>query len=493
MNLFSDSALLLRSRSVWEAADSGILLWRNSFAYFIPFFALPVIITACLLRLIPPESRVLSYLILWWLKPLFDRLALHVVAARFFRADGDSPSLFGGLWAMRRGLVGDLLWRRFSSKRAAAMPVRVLERVGGRQFRLRKKALAAGGLNFCTLITVMGLALEAFLLLSKTAFVALLTQMFFPVGLDFLLANREIIEALLFAAFCFNYILVGSLYVCMGFGLYINSRVEVEGWDLQLLFRQFAAAARPAAKPILLLCVFLALSPASPLSAAEHDFASLPPPDAAALGILEEVLAAPDFGEYREGWGIRLRERERAERAEAPDPAPAPPWLESVRQVFGYVLMGIALLALAALAAFVLYWYWKNGNARAARSRRTGRTYANPLFSAESPETLFARADDFYRRGKMREAWAACLSACIGAYAKHRSLSFPPDATEYGCLELVRRALPAEAGGFGSLVQNWILFAYGGKSPDQGAFEQSLAYGRTLLTAPAGERRSHEP
>jgi hypothetical protein len=27
----------------------------------------------------------------------------------------------------------------------------------------------------------------------------------------------------------------------MGFGLYLNSRVEVEGWDIELLFRDFAA------------------------------------------------------------------------------------------------------------------------------------------------------------------------------------------------------------------------------------------------------------
>jgi len=259
MNPFSVSALSLRRRSVWEAADSGILLWRNNFIHFIPFFALPVWIIACGLRLLP--FTYLSYLILWWLKPLFDRLVLHVVSARFFSEPvpfrgGTSPDqspvaglgsgfrfreLCRGLWGMRRGLLGDLLWRRFSPGRGARMPIRVLERMGRKQFRQRKKNLAAGGLNFCSLMSLLGFALEVMLLLSEMAFVIMITQMFFPMT-GVLRDNLETVEVFIFAAFCFNYILVGSLYVCMGFGLYINSRVEVEGWDLQLLFQKFAGS-----------------------------------------------------------------------------------------------------------------------------------------------------------------------------------------------------------------------------------------------------------
>jgi hypothetical protein len=89
-------------------------------------------------------------------------------------------------------------------------------------------------------------------------------------------------------------------------------------------------------------------------------------------------------------------------------------------------------------------------------------------------------AEDFFRQGQIREAWAACLSGCLGAFAQYRNLSFPVGATEYGCLALVRKAHLSEAGGFEELVNNWILFVYGGKPPVEGAFEQALEYGRSL-------------
>ena len=238
------SALSLRRRSVWEAADSGLLLWRDSFIHFIPFFALPVWITACVLRFLPENLFFLSYLVLWWLKPLFDRLVLHVVSLRFFGNPAPSHfrELLKGFWGIRRGLLGDLLWRRFSPGRAARMPIRVLERIGRKQFGLRKKTLEAGGLNFCYLVSALGLVLEGMLLLGETLFVIMVTEVFSSTALGYMRDSPETIEIFIFAAFCFNFILVESLYVCMGFGLYINSRVEVEGWDLQLLFQKFAGS-----------------------------------------------------------------------------------------------------------------------------------------------------------------------------------------------------------------------------------------------------------
>ena len=501
---FSHSVLSLRRRSVWEAVDSGLLLWRSSFIHFIPFFALPVWIAACALRLLP--FTYLSYLVLWWLKPLFDRLVLHVVSIRFFGSP--APSRFRELrrffWGnLGRGLLGDLLWRRFSPGRAARMPIRVLERMGGKQFRRRKRALVPGGLNFCYLLSVLGLAMEAMLLFGEIVFVMMVAQMFFPSALGYMRDNMETMEIFIFAAFCLNFILVESLYVCMGFGLYINSRVEVEGWDLQLLFHKLAEGnRRPFAGPaaVLFLCLFLALTPAAhaePVEPAEETELVMEeseekpveyfPEDFPFAGkgsqeALAEILASPDFGSQKEGWGIRFRERF-PERPEMPE-LDFDPWvkvMEKIRQVFSFALRFLLIIAIAGFAIFAFYWLWKNQRNSFRRKGGGGRSYANPLLSGESPETLFARAEDFFNQGKLREAWAACLAGCLGVYTRYRSLSFPIETTEYGCLEMVRRALPAEAGGFGDLVQSWILLAYGGRAPGKGAFEQALAYGRSLL------------
>jgi len=513
MKAFSFSALMLRRRSVWEAADSGVLLWRSNIAYLIPFYVAPVLIAAVALRLILPDNlRFVSYLALWWFKPLFERLALNVVSSRFFSGGSEPPlavssdlfqtypptrlgELCKGIWQMRWGLSGDLLWRRFFPGRSASMPIRVLERSGGEQFRQRKRSLASGGLDFCVLVTFLCLVLEAVLLAGKVSFTIMILQVFFPQGIDLLWNNMEMVELFIFAAFCFNYILVGSLYVCMGFGLYINSRVEVEGWDLQLLFQKFAArpggrsAARRGAGLALLLCLFLMLP-----QTAYGDSQALPSPDPRHLEMLEEILASPDFGEFSDGWGIGFRPRT-AREARREMPAFNMPNLENIRQAFGYIVRGMAILALAVFVGFaVVYWYrayWKNQ--RTGGGVQSGRKNYAPLqFSTASPESLFACAEDFFRQGNQRQAWAACLAGCIAACSKYRRVSFPAAATEYGCLDLVRRKMPEEAAGFGELVRNWILFAYGGRHPADAAFEQALSYGRSLLQAQSVQWRHDE-
>ena len=511
MNPFSEGALSLRRRSVWEAIDSGILLWRSNFVHFIPFFALPAWIIACCLRFLPDSYFYLSYLILWWLKPFFDRLLLHVVSRRFFSAPGNGADEASGheasgheasgrvrnlrrgiLKTLFRGLLGDLLWRRFSPGRAASMPIRILEQADKTQFRRRKKALAAGGLNFCSFATVFGLAAEGMLLLGEFLFVIVICQMFFPPALSYMRDNMQMTEIFIFAAYCLNFILAESLYVCMGFGLYINSRVEVEGWDLQLLFQKFSSGGSkvsgPAKNAALFICLFLIAAPAVHVSAEEPSAESapveffpehFPAPGQEQVDKLKESLASKDFGSEKAGWGIRFKENE--DQKKIPDVNFAP-WLEKIRRAFSLILRSLVVLVLAASVCFAFFWFVKfYRNSSWQKRRGRGGGYRNPAAAPQSPESLFARAEDLYGRNLFREAWAACLAGYIGIYSAYRSLSFPVDATEYDCLCLVRQHLPDDAEIFAPLVQNWVLLAYGGRSPAGGAFEEALASGRSLL------------
>ena len=252
----SSSILEMRRRSVWEAADSGILLWRDNFLYFIPVFAAPVWIIASALMFIPDDFRWVSWFGLWWLKPLFERFCLQVVAVRFFRNNPDAglfndPDSLSSSWGFRRilkGLLanifsylpGDLLWRRLSPFRPATMCLRLLERPKPGLYKERKKVLASGGLNFSALLSCIGPSLELILLGGEIVFTIIILEIFFPHIPWVMRINSLNFLLFVYIAYCFNYILVGSLYVCMGFGIYINSRTTVEGWDIELLFRKFS-------------------------------------------------------------------------------------------------------------------------------------------------------------------------------------------------------------------------------------------------------------
>jgi hypothetical protein len=129
---------------------------------------------------------------------------------------------------------------------------------------------------------------------------------------------------------------------------------------------------------------------------------------------------------------------------------------------------------------FSLYRYYLYRRDFVLGKFKDGVNYRNPLLSPESPEALFNKAADFFGADNIREAWACCLRGTIAAYTRYGGVLFPPDATEYGCLSLVRSVRGESSGGFEELVREWILLAYAGKDPPEGSFEKALGFGRAL-------------
>jgi hypothetical protein len=480
----SGRGLRLRRRNFWEAADSGLLLWRKNFFLFLPFFAIPLWICAFALRLLPENFRSWSPLVLWFLKPLFDRPVLHIISVRFFEKDCGMKRLLRGFWkTIFRALPGDLLWRRFSPFRSAVMPVRILENVKSREAKRRRQALKMGGLNFGAFLTIWGIALSVVLMGGEILFsfvmIELVQENYISSVSDFL-TNGEIFY---YAAWCVNYMLVESIYVCMGFGVYINSRVEVEGWDIEILFRNIAEAARKKG-PILAALVFIAafgfFSPAA-VSAAE----SPAPITQAPLETLEEIFSSGDFGGEKDGWGIRLKKP--IELREAPDfDFDIAPWMEKIKQIFAVTLRVILAAVIAALAVMTFLYFRKNYRPKThiASEVKISSHYAK---KGERPELLLEKAQGFYARGEIRIAWGYCFSAAIGFWSLRCGIVFPDNATEYECLRLVRSVetpdtSPSE---FADLVVQWAGLAYGGRRPGEGAFEKAIAHCKTMETGHA--------
>jgi hypothetical protein len=352
-------------------------------------------------------------------------------------------------------------------------------------------------------------------------------NMFFPGAFmslwDFMVQE----ERFIFIAYCVNYMLVESLYAAMGFGVYINSRVETEGWDLQLLFQQFEKAGTGENSSFsgapgvlhsnkillsLILCLFLfsqvpanaedfSVSPAGEEETEESieepmEFFPEPflPDEAIPREALDEVLASPDFGYSKPGWSIRVKDGKEPELNTRETSEDLLAEFEKIKKFLGFALRIFVCLAIGGFAAFVLYrLYRRRDGFDSGKGRGKGRVnYRNPLFSPESPEALFNKAAEFFASGNIREAWAACLKGSIAAYSQYGDISFPSGATEYGCLALVRSSYSGDAGGFGELVTNWIYLAYAGRNPPEGSFEKSLGFGRALETT-LGSRPSGEP
>ncbi|MDR1279043.1 MAG: hypothetical protein LBK02_09845 [Treponema sp.] len=496
MNLPHEGALVLRQRSPWEAADAGLLLWRAGFMYFLPFFALPFWVCAFGLRLLPENIYRWSWLILWYLKPLFDRPILHIISVRFFESNSGTKRLLRGLGkALFRGLPGDLLWRRFSLLRSAVMPLRVLEKLRGKAVKKRKQELERGGLQFCSFLTIWGFSLEFVLLAGELLFSLLMIELvqegYVSSPGDFF----DKMEIFIFAAWCVNYMLVESLYVCMGFGLYINSRVALEGWDIEILFRKFTGARKKKRIFPKTLAVLLLAGCLLPFRLQAETALPAEPGEDAPLETLEGIFASDDFGGKREGWGIRFKKQ--AKEREPVDFNLAP-WVQTIKQVFAHILRLAIILGIGSLGFFCIrYLYKKRGKKPPGpRGLKTGSRFPP---GRQNPEALMAEAQALYERGDIRRAWRCCLAALFESWSRYRGTAFPPDATEYGCLALARASADAGAadsadgsGGeeletFASAITRGTALAYGGRLPPEGSFGEALVFCRSLGAGPAGK------
>ncbi|MCL2834288.1 MAG: hypothetical protein FWD78_14040, partial [Treponema sp.] len=407
-------------------------------------------------------------------------------------------------------LAGDLLWRRFSPFRCTSMPLRLMEKLKRRQYRGRSSALAAGGFNFSLLLSCLGLPLEVILLGGEFVFLATFLQIMMPEYRIYNELDTPVVFNIFYGLYCINYILVESLYVCMGFGIYINSRVEVEGWDIELLFRKFCRKFAGAAKIFLVVFCLLAVVPLQPLQA-EESFAGgdrvelnpkpappiiilfppgFVPPESVPSKDLDEVLLSPDFGGKEPSWRIVPKDREIQTAQQAAD---YPPWLKQLREILAQSLRVFIIIIIAASVIFLLVRLYLFRRGRKKTTGNKGADFnSNPIAARGDPDYLFNQAELFFNRGDIRKAWACCLSGVLSAFDLYLNITVPSYATEYGCLQLVQSRcgkissdnLPVPAaqltGGFSELINNWILLAYGAKEPASPGFENALAFGRSL-------------
>jgi hypothetical protein len=119
------STVRLRSREPWEAVDLGVAMlrawWRTAYGALL-IVVLPI---ALILHVLLASRPWLALLLTWWLKPLYDRIVLHVFAHAVFGA----PPRVADTLANWRHLIGSttlgtaLLWGRLDSARAFNLPV----------------------------------------------------------------------------------------------------------------------------------------------------------------------------------------------------------------------------------------------------------------------------------------------------------------------------------------------------------------------------------
>lgn len=134
----------IRPRRAWEAVDLGLLMARRWWWSMTKVWLLLTLPLFLLLNLVPQDWIWLSTVIIWWLKPLFERPLLHILSQAVFGYLPDTRSTLKAFPAQAaRQWFLSLTWRRFSFTRSLDLPVIQLEGLSSERRKQRLGILTA--------------------------------------------------------------------------------------------------------------------------------------------------------------------------------------------------------------------------------------------------------------------------------------------------------------------------------------------------------------
>jgi len=474
----TETSLVIRPRSYWEALDLGILLagrYRRLLVLSWIGMTLPVfiILTAVLWRY--PTAVML---VLWWLKPAFDRLPLFILSQALFE---DPPTLGQALrrWPalLRPQLLASLTWRRLSLSRSYGLPVQQLEKLDGGARQKRLTLLRKNNGGAARWLTIVGMHLELALWTGMMALLYLLLPDSLPSPWD-----SDITEVTghfegswpehLSNVFYWLVIAIWEpIYVSCGFTLYLNRRTVLEAWDIELVLRQLRQRLGAIAA-LLLVAGMLVLPVPSAFAAAAPDTPRLlnqTVSSQAAHQTILRIVGEPPFRnpETVTRWSF----------GQAPDaavPSARPPLLPGLNVGWLATLIELCLWSLLAGTTSLLIWRhgeWLRTFVQRLRPPAKSRHTPPPqLFGLMlKPQSLpgdVASAVEHLWPEQPREALGLLYRALLSRVLNEYQLRVKAADTEAQVLaEIARLGLPELTQFSTHLTQHWQNLAYGHRPP----------------------------
>ena len=470
----------LRPRTSWEAMDLGLRLlrewWRPVFAAWfcvvIPIFLVGFGVTWW--------APWLGAFLIWFAQPLWDRVVLHVLSRGLF---GAVPTLSETLREVPRLLFRgwpQAFLARFDPTRVLVAPVYQLEDLRGGQASRRKSVLRARGAGASLTLSLFCWGMELLVAAGVVGFVFLALPQT-PTFNELLLADLEdwVYPTWLQLVFVFSWLvahsLIEPLHVAAGFGLYVNRRTHLEGWDVEIQFRQLA---RRLARIGTVSAVLLALGAGFSAVAqaqdglfgekTQHELGDLSPAQA-----MEEVLADPDFSTsetqsdwVRKGEGQSLSEFLQGCRGEPEQQQPltGPDLSAASGRLQGFLW---ALMAVGVVFMLLMLFHGRGGGGLKGLLERPlpeSRSGVDPARARSLPPNLPQVARGLWEEGQHALAIGLLYQGAVADLVR-RGLPIDEGATEGECLRVVRKQIKGEPlKYFRALTSTWQTLAYAHRS-----------------------------
>jgi hypothetical protein len=502
----TDASVIIRPRSAWEALDLGVLLARRHRSLLSCSWALLTLPAFILLSVIFWQYPSIAMLLFWWLKPLYERLPLHILAQAIF---GATPSLRQAFKALpgllKPQLLASLTWRRLSVTRSFDLPVLQLEGLSGQTRSQRLIVLGQRDTGPATWLTIVGSSVETALYLGMFSLLYLLLPQQLKSDWDWSqLMSPDGAESLLLAHvyngfYALLLIVWEPIYVACGFSLYLNRRSALEAWDLELAFRRLRQRLSGLSYVLLLACGLFLLQPATPAFAAGASGSCPIPqfdpagPEAerllkqplsskAAHSSIAQLLDQPPFENRQQVTRWKFGDDKKTKKASDSDGTDLLSKLKLLLEQLGLlkhgaqfalileVLLWAVLFSALALLAWRYREWLRTFGSRLKLPKKRQKPLPTQLFGLEvAPESLpddIASAAEHLWAEQPREALGLLYRALLSRLLHDYQLRLKGSHTEGEVLQLTEQLQLAELSRFAQvLTRHWQNLAYGHQLP----------------------------
>lgn len=447
----------IRPRSDWEAVDLGFAMVRRDFWRCLTVWWMAMALPTATAIVLLWNHPIWLLVVFWWMKPAGSRMVLFEISRRLF---GEEPS-WKAIWrelprAWFRRFFYRYLWARFSPWLPVTLAVEDLEGLRGTAYKQRCRQVARRGegpviwIYLASHLSIVWFGLA----------IAGTVMMLIPEGQDSawqqameawdienlaetpLIISRSAAACMMLAAFLADLFTTGA-----GFGLYINNRTWIEGWDVELAFKRLA---QRLGNITIVVLSWIVLS--GSLVAQE----STDPADR-----INAVKSHKDFIVQTV-----------TEKVSNPTKSSFGLFPAEILQALAYLF---AICAIVLLLGFIIRIIWLNRHAFAMRQRGeqlkkllpTARVVMGMEVSPDSlPEDIPSAAWALWQQNRHQEALGLLYRGSISKVIEHGQVEIQESDTEGDCMRRVESAgVVAHPGYFRGITGVWIRLAYAGINP----------------------------
>lgn len=510
----TDTTIEIRPRSAWESIDLGILLARRHGLLLITSWAIVTLPIFCLLTIIFWQAPVVTIesweiplvpiIVFWWLKPIFDRIPLYILSNAVF---GQVPTLSNTLkfWlkSFKHNTIADLTIRRLNLARSFELPVSQLEMFKGKARRQRLRNLHLGN-NRAKLLTLLFINIEGILITTLLTVIFMISS-----STPSILPNQEytaetmLIDQLPFwkiHAYFFLYALVllitEPIYVSCGFCLYLNRRVRMDAWDIELSFRRLSNRLTQTLSIVFITGCLVLIGgypthlQAEPLN--NQQTTSTQQQRDTDKKQIEQILKSPPFFEQEEQTRLRW--------INDPTSSPEP----SVKDSSSFNWLGwlsldffkVFIWAVVIFAVLLVLWLFAKHLSITKKYQKAvippEQLFGLAITPESLPTNIVEEFERYWQQGQTRQALSLLYRALLSHLAHQYQIPLKSSHTEGEIVTLTKQTQISTVTDFTqNLTNQWLLMAYG-HYPIQPEQKQLLITGWQALMQLKNKEVIHE-